>query len=188
MQSKATTVPEYLASLPEDRRAALETLRKVFAENMDPLFEEGMQYGMIGYYLPHRVYPAGYHCDPKQPLPFAGMASQKNHLSLYLMCLYSEAADLRWFSSEWAKTGLKLDMGRCCIRFRRIEDVALNVVAALLRRVTAKAYVEHYEGNTRSSSGKPSAKAKTKPGARKAPSTKASSGFRTPAPRKKPQP
>lgn len=95
MQSKASTVPEYLVSLPEDRRNALDSLRKVFAANMDPLFEEGMQYGMIGYYLPHRVYPAGYHCDPKQPLPFAGLASQKNHLSLYLMCLYSEGADLK---------------------------------------------------------------------------------------------
>jgi len=175
MQSKASSVPEYLASLPDDRRNALESLRKVFAAHMDPLFEEGMQYGMIGYYLPHRVYPAGYHCDPKQPLPFAGLASQKNHLSLYLMCLYSEAADLKWFSEEWAKSGHKLDMGRCCVRFRRIEDVPLDVVAALLRRVTAKAYVEHYESNIRSSTSKASAKAKAKPAMKKAAPAKASS-------------
>jgi len=175
MQSKASTVPEYLASLPDDRRNALECLRKVFAANMDPLFEEGMQYGMIGYYLPHRIYPAGYHCDPKQPLPFAGLASQKNHLSLYLMCLYSEAADMEWFSEEWAKSGHKLDMGKCCVRFRRIEDVPLDVVATLLRRVTAKAYVEHYETNIRSASAKASGKAKAKPAARKAASTKISS-------------
>lgn len=174
MQSKASTVPEYLASLPDDRRYALESLRKVFAANMDPLFEEGMQYGMIGYYLPHRAYPAGYHCDPKQPLPFAGLASQKHHLSLYLMCLYSEGTHLKWFSEEWTKSGHKLDMGRCCVRFRRIEDVPLDVVAALLRRVTAKAYVEHYEANIRSASGKASAEAKAKPTTRKATTTGAS--------------
>ena len=174
MQSKASKVPEYLASLPEDRRNALEGLRKVFAANMDPLFEEGMQYGMIGYYLPHRVYPAGYHCDPKQPLPFAGLASQKNHLSLYLMCLYSQDPDLNWFSCEWAKTGLKLDMGKCCIRFRRIEELALDVIAGLLRRVTAKAYVEHYEANIRSSSRKASSEAKAKPAKKKAATSKAS--------------
>ena len=173
MQSKASTVPEYLVSLPEDRRNALDSLRKVIAANMDPLFEEGMQYGMIGYYLPHRVYPAGYHCDPKQPLPFAGLASQKNHLSLYLMCLYSEGADLKWFSEEWAKSGHKVDMGRCCVRFRRIEVVPLDVVAALLRRVTAKAYVEHYEANIRSASAKASAKAKAKPAGKKEASSKA---------------
>lgn len=180
MQSKASTVPEYLASLPEDRRNALESLRKVFAANMDPLFEEGMQYGMIGYYLPHRVYPAGYHCDPKQPLPFAGLASQKKHLSLYLMCLYSEAADLKWFSAAWAESGHKLDMGRCCVRFRRIEEVPLNVVAELLRRVTAKAYVEHYEANIRSASGRASAKAKAKPAKKKAAPVKASSTSNAP--------
>lgn len=163
MQSRVSTVAGYLDSLPDDRRKALEVLRKVFAENMDPLFEEGMQYGMIGYFLPHRVYPAGYHCDPKQPLPFAGLASQKNHLSLYLMCLYSEAADLKWFTAEWAKSGHRLDMGKCCVRFRRIEEVPLDVVAALLRRVTAKSYLENYEANIRSSSRKALAKTGTKP-------------------------
>ena len=163
MQSRASTVAGYLDSLPDDRRRALEVLRKVFAENMDPLFEEGMQYGMIGYFLPHRVYPAGYHCDPKQPLPFAGLASQKNHLSLYLMCLYSEAADLKWFTAEWAKSAHRLDMGKCCVRFRRIEEVPLDVVAALLRRVTAKSYLENYEANIRPSSRKAPAKTGTKP-------------------------
>jgi hypothetical protein len=184
MQSKAAAVPEYLASLPEDRRNTLESLRKVFAANMDPLFEEGMQYGMIGYYLPHRVYPAGYHCDPKQPLPFAGLASQKNHLSLYLMCLYSEGTDLKWFSEEWAKSGHKLDMGRCCVRFRRIEEVPLDVVAALLRRVTAKAYVEHYEANIRSTSSKASAEAKAKPARKKAAPAKTSSASKASMPGK----
>jgi hypothetical protein len=83
MQSKAATVEQYLASLPEDRRTALGAVRKVILNNLDKDFEEGMQYGMIGYYVPHRVYPAGYHCDPRQPLPFAGLASQKNYMSVY---------------------------------------------------------------------------------------------------------
>ena len=91
MQSKATTVEQYLAELPEDRRKAVEAVRQVVLKNLDKDFEEGMQYGMIGYYVPHRVYPAGYHCDPKQPLPFAGLASQKNHMALYLMCVYGES-------------------------------------------------------------------------------------------------
>ena len=88
MQSKATTVSDYLASLPPDRRTAIEAVRKVILANLDKDYEEGMQYGMIGYYVPHRVYPAGYHCDPKQGLPFAGLASQKNYMSVYLMGLY----------------------------------------------------------------------------------------------------
>ena len=91
MQSKATTVEQYLAELPEDRRMALEAVRQVVLKNLDKDFEEGMQYGMIGYYVPHRVYPAGYHCDPKQPLPFAHLASQKNHMALYLMCIYTDS-------------------------------------------------------------------------------------------------
>ncbi|HEV7488121.1 MAG TPA: DUF1801 domain-containing protein [Thermoanaerobaculia bacterium] len=88
MQSKATTVSDYLASLPPDRRTAIEAVREVILANLDHDYEEGMQYGMIGYYVPHRVYPAGYHADPKQGLPFAGLASQKNYMSVYLMGLY----------------------------------------------------------------------------------------------------
>ena len=91
MQSKATTVEQYLAELPEDRRKAIEAVRQVILKNLDKDYEEGIQYGMIGYYVPHRVYPAGYHCDPKQPLPFAGLASQKNYMSLYLMCVYGDS-------------------------------------------------------------------------------------------------
>ncbi len=98
MPSKATTVAEYLKSLPEDRRRALETLRDIITKNLDSDYSEGMQYGMIGYYVPHSVYPAGYHCDPKQPLPFAGLASQKNHMSLYLMSSYGD--EEAWLQRE----------------------------------------------------------------------------------------
>src|SRR6185436_18364735 len=127
--------------LPADRRAALETVRKVVRANLDAGFEEGMQYGMIGYYVPHSVYPAGYHCDPKQPLPFAALASQKNHLSLYLMCIYGGGSGnphAEWFQREWKKSGKKLDMGKACIRFEQPDDLALDVVAATFARMTAK--------------------------------------------------
>src|SRR5580704_16894088 len=112
MQSKAKTVAEYLAELPEDRRKAIETVRQVVLKNLDKDYEEGIQYGMIGYYVPHRVHPAGYHCDPKQPLPFASLASQKNHMSLYIMCVYANSDHASWFQQAWAKSGKKLDMGK----------------------------------------------------------------------------
>ena len=126
MQSKAKTVAEYLASLPADRREALQAVRQVILANLDADYEEGMQYGMIGYYVPHRVFPDGYHCDPKQPLPFAGLASQKGHLSLYLMTTYSPQghAGGDWFRKAWLATGRKLDMGKACVRFQKADDVA----------------------------------------------------------------
>jgi hypothetical protein len=145
MQSHAATVPDYLASLPDDRRAAVETVLAVVRQHLDPKFEEGMTYGMIGWYVPHSVYPPGYHCDPKQPLPFAALASQKNYLSLYLMGLYSDPDQARWFEAEWAKTGKKLDMGKSCIRFRGADGLALDVIAKALKRMTVKRYVAAYE-------------------------------------------
>src|SRR5687768_12044791 len=105
MQSKAATVDQYLAELPEDRRAAIQAVRDVILANLDRDYEEGMQYGMISYCVSHRVYPAGYHCDPKQPLPFACLASQKNYMSLYMMGCYGEDnPNLKWFQQAWAKT------------------------------------------------------------------------------------
>jgi hypothetical protein len=159
MQSKAKTVKEYLASLPEDRRAALETVRKVILANLDKDYEEGMQYGMIGYYVPHRVYPAGYHCDPKQPLPFAGLASQKNHMSLYLMCVYGSPEQAEAFRQAWEKTGRKLDMGKSCVRFKRVEDLALNVIGETIKRSTVKRVVAHYEAMIRTMNTAATAKA-----------------------------
>lgn len=161
MQSKAATVDEYLASLPEDRRAALAAVRDVIRKNLDPSYEEGMQYGMIGYYVPHSVYPAGYHCDPKQPLPFAGLASQKGHMSLYLMCVYGDSEQEKWFREEWAKTGKKLDMGKSCVRFKKVEDLALGVIGEAVRRVPAKAFVEHYESVIRPPSKKAASRKET---------------------------
>jgi Domain of unknown function (DU1801) len=153
MQSKASTVTEYIAALPDDRRAAIETLRKVILKNLGAGYEEGMQYGMIGYYVPHKIFPAGYHTDPKQPLPFAALASQKNYISLYLTGVYcgcgdnttDETADARWFRKAWAKTGKKLDMGKACVRFKKIEDVALDVVGGAIKRIPVKSYIANYE-------------------------------------------
>jgi len=139
MQSKAKTVKEYLAELPEDRQAAIEAVRKVILKNLDKGYEEGMQYGMIGYYVPHKLYPAGYHCDPKQPLPFANLASQKNHMAVYLMC------NKEWFRKEWTKTGKNLDMGGSCIRFRKLEDLPLEVIGKAIARVPVKDYIAYYE-------------------------------------------
>ncbi len=145
MQSKAKTVKEYLAELPEDRRKALEAVRKVIRKNLDKGYEEGMQYGMIGYSVPHKLYPPGYHCDPKQPLPFAGLASQKNYMSVYLMCGYGNPAHEEWFRKEWAKTGKKLDMGKSCIRFNKVEDLALDVIGQTIARVPVKECIGYYE-------------------------------------------
>ena len=146
MQSKATTVKEYLAELPPDRRKIIAAVRKVVSESVDDDIEEGMQYGMICWYVPHRVFPDGYHTDPKIPLPYAALASQKNYMSLYLMTVYGEGGeDEGWFRAEWEKTGRKLDMGKSCIRFRKIDDLALDVVARAVGRVSTKEYIAAYE-------------------------------------------
>lgn len=164
MQSKATTVEQYLSELPGDRREAIEAVRKVIRKNLPKGYEEGMQYGMVGYYVPHSVYPPGYHCDPKQPLPFAGVASQKNHISLYLMCIYADTDQKDWFQKAWKATGRKLDMGKACIRFKSIDDVPLEVLGEAVRRVPVKNYIEYYESAIKNmgSKRKPaSGKAKT---------------------------
>lgn len=145
MQSKAKTVEEYLAELSPERRASIEAVRKVILSNLDSDCEEGMQYGMIGYFIPHRIYPAGYHCDPRQPLPYACLASQKNYMSLYMMCLYAHTPLAQWFETEWKKTGKKLDMGKSCLRFKSSDDLALEVIGEAIRRVPASKYIEIYE-------------------------------------------
>ena len=145
MQSKATTVARYLKELPADRRASVAAVRKVVLANLDPVFEEGMGYGMISWHVPHRVFPAGYHCDPKLPLPFAGLASQKNYLSLYLMSVYAERSEENWLRKEFAKAGKKLDMGKCCIRFKTLDDLPLAVIGQAIARVSAQEHIAHYE-------------------------------------------
>ncbi len=154
MQSKAKTVKAYLAELPEDRRIALEAVRKVFLKNLAKGFEEGMLYGAIAYYVPHSVYPPGYHCDPKIPLPFAGLASQKNHMALSLMCVYQDSDYEAWFRQAWAKTGKKLDMGKSCVRFRKLDDLPLKVIGEAIKRVSAKKFIKNYESVLESMAGR----------------------------------
>lgn len=145
MQSKAKTVAKYLAELPADRRKALQAVREVVLKNLPKGYAEGMQYGMIGYFVPHSVYPPGYHCDPKQPLPFAGLASQKNYMAIYLMCIYSDPDHEAWFREAWLKTGKKLDMGKSCVRFKKLEDVPLKVIGRAIKKVPVKKFIENYE-------------------------------------------
>lgn len=154
MKSNAKTVKEYLASLPEDRRAGIEAVRKVILKNLDKDYEESMLWGMIGYAVPHRVWPLGYHCDPKKPLMMCALASQKNALTVYLMSVYGGQAgtnggignptEREWFERAWKATGKRLDMGGCCIRFRKVEDAALDVIGEAVRRMPAKKYLDNY--------------------------------------------
>ncbi len=145
MQSKAKTVAQYLSALPKDRREVMKAVRAVVLKNLPKGYVESMQYGAIGYFVPHSIYPPGYHCDPKQPLPFAGLASQKNHMAIYLMCIYNDSGHDAWFRDAWAKTGKKLDMGKSCVRFKKLDDVALNVIGQVIRRVPVKKFIEFYE-------------------------------------------
>ena len=169
MKSSAKTVQQYLDSLPEDRREIVDAVREAILANLDDDYEEGMQYGMIGYYVPHSVYPAGYHCDPKQPLPFASIASQKNHVAAYLMCVYGDAKQEQWFRDAWTQTGKKLDMGKSCVRFKKLEHVALDVIGEAIRRVPARAFIANYEAVVGSARRKRPSKAR----ARKAAPSKA---------------
>jgi len=145
MQSKASSVEEYLKLLPEDRKEIMISLRQVISKNLPKGFEECMSYGMIGYAVPHSLYPAGYHCDPKLPLPFISVASQKNYISVYHMGLYKGEL-LDWFRVEWIKfSKKKLDMGKCCIRFKKAEDVPLKLIGELCTKVGAKQWIGYYE-------------------------------------------
>ena len=145
MASKPTTVKEYIDGLPEDRRKAIRKVRAAINRRLPKGYKEGIQYGMIGWFVPHSKYPGGYHCDPKQPVPFAGLASQKNYMSLYLMCIYGDEKQRKWFEKEWKKTGLKLDMGKSCIRFKKVEDLPLDLIAEAIARVPVEQFLGHYE-------------------------------------------
>lgn len=154
MISKAQTVKQYLAGLPSERRKSLEAVRAVILKNLDDGYEEGMQHGMISYFVPHRVYPAGYHCDPSQPLPFAGLTSRKGYMSLSLMGIYAREKQKQWFCKARAKTGKKLDMGKACIRFKKVEDVPLTVIGQAIARLPVKKFIACYEAATQTSGEK----------------------------------
>jgi hypothetical protein len=180
MQSKASTPKEYLASLDPDRRKAMEAVRKVIKANLDPKIKEVMSYGMLGYCIPFSVYKYGYHCNPDQPLPFINLGSQKNHMGLYLFCIYGNDKEIAWFEKAWKKTGKKLDMGKSCLRFKKLEDLALDVIGEAVSRMSAAQFIEQYEAALEgTTAGKKLAKLKAKeagggtaPTAKKAPRKK----------------
>lgn len=146
MQSKVTTVQEYINELPNDRKEAIEKLRKVISKNLPKGFEETIGYGMIGYVVPHSIYPKGYHCDTKQPLPFISLASQKNFIALYHMGIYAEPTLLEWFVSEFPKHAKsKLDMGKSCIRFKKIDDIPFELIGELASKMTTEDWINKYE-------------------------------------------
>jgi hypothetical protein len=141
VKSTAASVESYLAELPDERRAALAVVRAVILEHLPAGFEEGMQYGMIGYYVPLARYPVTYNGEP---LGVAGLASQKRHMSLYLMGIYAED-DASWFRKRWETTGKKLDMGKGCVRFRRLEELPLDVVGEAVARTSVDDFIAAYE-------------------------------------------
>ncbi|MDX2171641.1 MAG: DUF1801 domain-containing protein [Bacteroidota bacterium] len=146
MQSTAKTVKDYVVSLPEERQGAMEELRKVILKNLPKGFEEVMAYGMIGYVVPHKLYPNGYHCDPKQALPFMNIASQKNFIALYHMGIYGSDKLLNWFTEEYPKyCKTKLDMGKSCIRFKRIDQIPYKLIGELASKMTVEKWIEVYE-------------------------------------------
>jgi hypothetical protein len=144
MSSKAITVKEYLEGLPAERREAISRVREVILKNLPAGYEEGIQYGMIGYYIPLSRYPKTYN---KQPLGLAALASQKNYMSLYLMNIYSDPETLQWFKDAFHKSGKKLDMGKSCIRFKHLEDLPLETVGQAIARTPVDDFITLYESS-----------------------------------------
>lgn len=146
MQSKAQSITDYMAEIPKDRIEAFQKLRETIIQNLDPEFIECMSYGMIGYVVPHEIYPAGYHCDPKLPLPFMNLASQKNFIALYHMGIYGSENLMEWFKSEYSKVcKYKLDMGKSCIRFKRLDDIPYELIGQLCKKMSLKDWIQCYE-------------------------------------------
>ena len=148
MQSKATSVDDYIKELPPDRQEAITNLRREIKKNLPKGFEEQMSYGMIGYVVPHSIYPAGYHCSPELPLPFLNIASQKKFIAVYHMCVYAQPELYQWFVNEYPNhTTAKLDMGKSCIRFKKPEQIPFKLLGELAKKITPKQWIEIYEAN-----------------------------------------
>ncbi|MBL0084624.1 MAG: DUF1801 domain-containing protein [Saprospiraceae bacterium] len=148
MQSKATTVEEYLNELPEDRITAMLQLQKIIKKNLPKGFSEEMNYGMLGYVVPHKLYPAGYHCDPKLPLPFLAIASQKNFIAIYHMGIYADPKLHDWFTNAYAELNIgKLDMGKSCIRFKNPAKIPFDLIGQLVSKMSPQQWIALYESN-----------------------------------------
>lgn len=148
MKAIGNTVKEILANIPEERAEAFNRLHEVIVKNLPPGFEPAISYGGLGYVVPHSLYPAGYHCKPTEPLPFAGLASQKNSINFYHMGIYSDPRLLEWFIAEYPKhSSQKLDMGKSCIRFKKWDQIPFALMGELMKKMTVKEWIEIYEKN-----------------------------------------
>lgn len=146
MQSKSKTVKEYINDIPPERAEAFGKLRNTIVKNLPKGFTEGIHYGMIGYCVPHSIYPKGYHCKPEQPLPFANIASQKNFIAFYHMGLYANPDLLKWFVTEFPKhSTAKLDMGKSCVRFKKTSDIPFKLIGELMKKISVKDWIQLYE-------------------------------------------
>ena len=150
MNSKSETPDQYVAGLPEDRKEVIEKLRKVLKENLPIGYEEEISYGMIGYVVPYSIYPAGYAVKPKVPLPLINLASQKNHVALYHMAVYAVPGIAEWFEAEYPRhCKTKLDMGKGCIRFKKMDDIPYDLIGELARKVDVQTWIDTYENVVR---------------------------------------
>lgn len=150
MTYEATTPEEYIAQLPEERKAVVEKIRNIIKTNLPKGFEEGINYKMLGYYVPHSKYPEGYHCDPKLPLPFMNVASQKNSINIYHSGIYAKKELYDWFVNEYPKySKRKFDMGKSCIRFKNIEEIPYSLIAELCTKITVDQWINIYESNVK---------------------------------------
>ncbi len=146
MKYLATSPEDYIEQLPDDRKLPVSLLRETVRQHLPQGFEETINYDMIGYVVPHSAYPAGYHCDPKQPLPFINIASQKNYVALYHMGIYADEALLDWFAGEYPKyCKSKLDMGKSCIRFKKMGDIPYPLIAELVQKMSMEDWIQMYE-------------------------------------------
>ena len=148
MQSTAKTPSEYLDSLPEERKEAMMKIRDAIMQHLPDGFEEVMNYGMLGYVVPHTIYPKGYHCDPKLPLPLMALASQKNNISFYHMGIYADSQLFNWFTAAYSEhVKSKLDMGKSCIRFKKMNEIPYALIGELVSKLSTDQWIDMYESN-----------------------------------------
>lgn len=148
MQSKAITTKEYIDNLPEDRKGPIESIKKLITQKLEGEFLECMNYGMLGFVVPHSKYPDGYHCDPKLPLPYINLASQKNFIALYHMGMYADKELMDWFVSEYPKyCKTKLDMGKSCVRFKKMDQIPYQLIGELIEKMSVDRWISIYEAN-----------------------------------------
>lgn len=148
MKAQGNTVSEILANLPEERAEPFNKLHDVIVKNLPKGFEPAISYGGLGYVVPHKLYPAGYHCKPSEPLPFAGIASQKGSINFYHMGIYADPELMKWFQTEYPKhSKQKLDIGKSCVRFKKFDDIPYKLIGELMKKISVKDWIELYETN-----------------------------------------